>query len=146
MSKQINVLNHSCNSEASIYTVISGSFRKHLSHIIILKRALEEHKICVLSPSGNYALNPEDEFIFLDSDIINHPRVLQDSVFAKIRRSSFLVVANINEYLGKAAIMEIGYAIALGIPIYSLFPIKDPNLEPYCSLLTDIIPSLKKIL
>src|SRR3569832_128884 len=121
-----------CHSTYALQTVIRGSYRKHLSHIVKLKHALEKHHVAVLSPSGDVALNPDEDFIILDSDPVSHPKLLQDSVFAKIRRSTFLVVANINGYLGKAAILEIGYALAIGLSIYTLEQVTDPNLAPYC--------------
>lgn len=130
------------NSISSIETVISGSFRKHLRQIIQLKHLLEEAGVTVLSPQGSSAINPTEEFIYLDSDPIEHPELLQSSVFAKMRRSTFLVVANIEGYLGKATILEIGYAIALGIKIYTLEPVSDPNIAPYCTAITEVFPSI----
>lgn len=132
-------------SNPDIYTVICGSFRKHLQHIVILKKMLEKHRIGVLSPAGHVSMNPDEEFIILDSDPVSHPKLLQDSVFAKIRRSTFIVIANVGGYLGKAAIMEMGYAISQGIAIYTLEEIHDPNLRPYCNplstLFEDITPA-----
>ncbi len=147
MSNPSSASNESqCDCGKTLYTVISGSFRKHLSQIVQLKQFLQSQQVMVLSPTGHAAINPKDEFIVLDSDPISNPKLLQDSVFAKIRRSTFLVVANFNGYLGKAAILEIGYAIATGISIYTLEPVDDPNLSPYCRPLSEIFPqiSLKK--
>ena len=125
-----------------VQTVISGSFRKHLQQIFLLRRELEQHNIAVLSPIGSGAINPQDEFVVLDTDPISHPKVLQDSVFAKIRRSTFLVVANVDGYLGRAAVLEMGYAIAHGITIYTLELVEDPNLLPYCQPLQSIFPAI----
>ncbi len=125
-----------------ICTVISGSFRKHLQEIITLKRLLEKNGIAVLSPAGNIAINPDEEFIILDSDPVSNPKLLQDSVFAKIRQSTFIVVANVDGYLGKAAILEMGYAIAHGISIYTIEPVEDPNLSPYCRLLSELFSEI----
>ena len=128
--------------KTKLYTVISGSFRKHLTHIAKLKKELEKNHIEVLSPAGNIAVNPNDEFIVLSSDPITHPKLLQDSVFAKIRCSSFIIVANVNGYLGCAAIMEIGYAIAIGVQIFTIEPVEDPNLKPYCTVLSEVLPEI----
>lgn len=138
--------NNSCSCQSSIFTVISGSFRKHLKEISQLKDALEMSGIVVLSPTSAKAINPNDEFIVLDSDPIDNPKLLQDSVFAKIRKSSFLMVANVNGYIGAAATMEIGYAIATGIPVYVLEEVADPNLAPYCQLISNVIPKLDRLL
>ena len=128
--------------QSSIETVISGSFRKHLCQIIRLKHLLEENGMRVLSPEGHLATNPDEEFIYLDSDPIEHPELLQSSVFAKIRRSTFIVAANVDGYLGNAAILEIGYAIALGIRVYCVESVRDPNIAPYCRPLTEAFPNI----
>lgn len=130
------------HSSPDIYAVICGSFRKHLPQIITLKKMLEKHKIAVLSPAGDTSINPDEEFILLDTDPVSHPKLLQDSVFAKIRRSSFIVIANIDGYLGKAAILEMGYAIANGIDIYTVETITDPNLHPYCKPLSELFEEI----
>ena len=127
--------------EPCVQTVISGSFRKHLKPIFLLKKIIEEEGVSVLSPIGSLALNPEDEFVILDTDPIDNPELLQASVFAKMRRSTFLVVANFGGYLGNAAILEIGYAIALGIKILVVAPVLDPNLAPFCHSFTEAFPN-----
>ena len=125
--------------DGNIATVISGSYRRHLADMYALKRLLERKGIHVLSPVGDGAINPGEEFVLLDADPIHDHRTLQDSVFAKIRRSSFLVGFNQGGYLGKAALIEFGYAISIGIPILTLEPVEDPNIAPYTRLLADVI-------
>jgi hypothetical protein len=125
--------------EGNIATVISGSYRRHLSKMYVLKRVLEEKGVTVLSPVGSDAINPGEEFVLLDADPIHDHRTLQDSVFAKIRRSTFLVSFNRDGYVGKASLLEYGYAIAIGIPILTLEPADDPNILPYTRLLADVL-------
>jgi hypothetical protein len=125
--------------EGNIATVISGSYRRHLAGMYALKRLLERKGIHVLSPVGDGAINPGEEFVLLDADPIHDHRTLQDSVFAKIRRASFLVGFNKDGYLGKAALLEFGYAISVGIPILTLERVEDPNIVPYTRLLSDVI-------
>lgn len=120
-------------------TVISGSYRKHLKEMLGLKDWLEQNHIEVLSPAGSLAVNPDEEFVILESDPFEDRRVLQDNVFAKIRTSTFLVIANFEGYIGRAATLEIGYAIAHGLQVYSVEPVEDPNLEPYCLLLSSFL-------
>ena len=125
--------------EGNIATVISGSYRRHLPGMYRLKRLMERKGITVLSPVGDGAINPGEEFVLLDADPIHDHRTLQDSVFAKIRRSTFLTSFNQDGYVGKAALLEYGYAISLGIPILTLEPAEDPNIRPYTRLLSDVI-------
>jgi len=125
--------------DGNIATVISGSYRRHLADMYALKRLLERKGIHVLSPIGDGAINPGEEFVILDADPIQDHRTLQDSVFAKIRRSSFLVGFNRGGYLGRAALLEFGYAISVGIPILTLERVDDPNIFPYTRLLSDVL-------
>lgn len=126
--------------QTALRTVISGSYRKHLPQLMELKQRLESMNIVVLSPVGSHALNPTEEFVFLNQDPIRDHRLLQDSIFAKMRTASFHVLANIDGYIGNAALIEVGYAIALGLQILTLEPIEDPNIAPYCRSLEIIIP------
>lgn len=133
-------------SNSTLKTVISGSFRKHLKEISKLKMALELLGVQVLSPEVCEAINPEDEFAILESDPVDSPELLQPSVFQKIRGSTFLVVANFGGYLGAAATLEIGYSIAVGIKIYALEKIADPNIAPFCTSIFSVFPELKQTL
>jgi nucleoside 2-deoxyribosyltransferase len=123
-------------------SVIIGSFRKHLPEIINIKKQLEKFGVSVLSPIDENVVNPNDEFILFKSDLITDPKLLQDGVFAKIKHSTFVVVANIDGYIGRAGTMEIGYAIANGITIYTLELVNDVHIAPYCRLLSEIFPGI----
>ena len=132
-------------SSNSLYTVISGSYRKYLSEMYFLKKQLESLGVVVLSPVGTSAVNPEEEFIFLDSDPITDRRMLQDSIFAKIRTSSFLVLANFEGYIGNAALLEVGYALSLGLQILTVEEVLDPNIGVYTRLLCDVFKNFKSL-
>lgn len=131
------------NTSASLRTVISGSYRRHLKKLYVLKQRLEEMDIVVLSPVGSFALNPTEEFVLLDADPVHDRRILQDSVFGKIRNSSFLVLANFDGYIGNAALLEVGYALSFGLQILTVEEVHDPNIGVYTRLLEDVFPNFK---
>lgn len=131
--------------EASSYTVIIGSFRKHFREIIELKKELEKLQIKILSPKDCSIINPDDEFVIFQSDVTSDQKILQDVVFSKIRYSTFVILANFNDYIGRAATLEMGYAIAHGISILTLNPVKDVHLKPYCRLLIEVFPNLSHL-
>ncbi len=132
-------------SNSTLTTVISGSFRKHLNKIALLKAALEKLEVYVLSPENCQSINPGEEFTILDTDPVSSPELLQSSVFAKMRKSTFLVIANFDSYIGKAAALEIGYAIAIGINIYAIEEVKDPNIAPFCEPIYSVFPELEQV-
>ncbi|WP_204327980.1 hypothetical protein [Streptomyces aureoverticillatus] len=122
-------------------TVISGSYGKHFDKMLEVKNFLQGHGIVVQAPvSEGIVDGTQDTFILLDEDPVEDPRTLQDSVFAKIRNSTFIVVANVDGYIGKAAVLEMGYAVALGIQILTLEPVEDPNLGVYTRPLAEVFP------
>ncbi len=125
-----------------LQTVISGSYRRHLGPIYALRDELARNGIGVLSPVGDHAVNPGDEFVILDADPVEDPRLLQDSVFAKLRQSSFLVLANVDGHLGTAAAMEVGFALSLGLQVLTVEPVADPNLAPYTRWLPEAFPGV----
>jgi nucleoside 2-deoxyribosyltransferase len=125
----------------ALRTVISGSYGKHFEKMLEVKRFLQKRDIVVQAPvSDGIVDGTQDTFILLDEDPVEDPRTLQDSVFAKIRNSTFIVVTNVDGYIGKAAVLEMGYAVALGIQILTLEPVEDPNLGVYTRLLSDVFP------
>lgn len=126
---------------AQLKTVISGSYRKHLAELIALRSELEQHGVEVLAPVCGEAVNPCEEFVILKDDPIKDPRILQDSIFAKMRQASFHVMLNKDGYIGRAATLELGYAIAIGLQILTTEPVDDPNIAPYTRLYHNVFPS-----
>ena len=133
------------NYFGNVSTVISGSYRRHLNEMFTLKDYLETKGITVLSPVGSQAVNPGEEFVILDADPLGDERLLQDSIFAKLRRSTFLTVLNKGGYLGNAAILEMGHAIALGLKILTIDEVTDPNLKPYTQEITEIFSDIPQL-
>ena len=66
-------------------------------------------------------------------------------MFSKIRTSAFLVLANFDGYIGNAALMEVGYALAFGLQILTVEPIEDPNISLYTRVLYDVFPDLEPL-
>ncbi len=125
---------------SSVNTLISGSYRKHFKQMLELKQFLKRQRIHVLAPVSEGVINPGEEFILLDEDPIHDPRTLQDTILAKIRSCSFLVLANVDGYIGRASVFEMGYAVSQGIQILTLEPVADPNLAGYCRPLAEVFP------
>lgn len=94
--------------------VLSGSFRKHLDHILELKKQLEAKGINVLSPRFKHPKNPHDEFVVFDGEEGLSPLELERYHLDKIEKCDALIVCAPDGYVGASAMLEIGYAQALG--------------------------------
>lgn len=73
------------------YVTLSGSFRKHLEEMAKVKKALEKKNVIVLNAIGREEDNLET-----------------------IKKSDVLIVCDPAGYVGASALIEIGYAYALG--------------------------------
>jgi hypothetical protein len=114
--------------------VISGSFRKHLSGIQEKIKEFEDLGIKVLSPDISRAINPEEEFVILESDTTTDPKRLEERHLDAIEEASALYLFNPSGYLGNSAQLEMGYALGLRKPIYSFEEMTDVSLRLFCTV------------
>lgn len=121
---------------------ISGSFNRFLPQV---RRAVEEcwdDGALVLSP---HQPTPYKEivkgFILLEGDRHHSAQVrsVEDRHLACIARSDFLWVVCPDGYIGNATAMEIGYALAGDVPIYSLHRPGHFRIAEYVT----VVPNLK---
>ncbi len=80
----------------------------------------EENGVEVLSPKHRAPKNPGDEFVLFEGETTTDPKQLEELHLKAIENSDFLFVVDPEGYVGNSAVMEVGYAKALGKPIYSL--------------------------
>jgi hypothetical protein len=96
--------------------------------------------IRVLSPADPRIVAAQGEFLFVASDPVRSVRLVQDRHLESIRASSFLWLVCPDGYVGQSASMELGFAAAIGIPIYSTHMPSDLTLRQYVT----VIPSLSE--
>jgi len=98
---------------------IIGSYNKHLTHMRRLVRECKELRVEVLIPKYAVRKFSTNRFVYLRGEN-GTPKELQEKNFRFIDHSSFALVANPEGYIGSSTAMEIGYAIAKGIPVYCI--------------------------
>ncbi len=96
------------------YITISGSFRKHLDYILDIKNRLEAFGTEVLSPRFVNPKNPGDKFVVFAGEEGKTPLELERHHLDSISKSDALIVCDPGGYVGASALIEIGYANALG--------------------------------
>lgn len=110
---------------------VSGSFHRHMNAIYTAVGELTEAGVKVLSPSDPRVVDHLGEFLFVASDRLRSIRLVQDRHFFSIKASSFLWLVTPDGYVGQSASMEIGFATAIEVPIFSdTMPI-DLTLQQY---------------
>lgn len=99
------------------YVTISGSFRKHLDYILKIKTELESTGAKVLSPRSTEPKNPGEKFekfvVFSGEEGLS-PLALERHHLKSITESDALIVCDPEGYVGASALLEIGFANAIG--------------------------------
>lgn len=94
--------------------VLSGSFRKHLDYILTVKKQLTDKGVHILSPRFEEPKNPGEEFVVFDGEEDMSPLELERYHLNMIGNADALVVCAPGGYVGASALIEIGYAQAIG--------------------------------
>jgi hypothetical protein len=119
---------------------VSGSFHRHMGAISTAVHELASLSIRVLSPADPRVVAHEGEFLFVASDPVRSVRLVQDRHLESIRAADFLWLVCPDGYVGQSASMEIGYAAAVGVPIFAIHAPSDLTLRQYVKN----VPSLKR--
>lgn len=100
---------------------ISGSFRRHLPQIKETITLLKHHGVSVRSPTPSEVTGYRNDFVRFRHDT-GTPVQSENRHLQAIANSHFLYIVNPDRKIGASATMEIGYALALGIPVYTSQP------------------------
>lgn len=124
------------NQGNQLRIVVSGSFRKHFSGIQETILEFEQLEMCVLSPKLSRVVNPGSEFAILESDDIEDPKTLEQRHLDAIEKADALYLYNPGGYIGASATLELGWAQALGKPVFAKEKAEDFTLKLYCDKAT----------
>jgi hypothetical protein len=122
---------------------VSGSFRRALPGVQDAVRELVELRVKVLSPADPRAVAQVDGFLFVASDLVRTIKPVQSRHLAAIAASDFLWLVAPAGYVGQSASMEIGYATAVGTPVYASEAPKDVTLRHYVEVVADIVTATR---
>src|SRR2546429_62819 len=110
---------------------VSGSFHRHMSAIHDAVTALVDLGVQVLSPSDPRVVDQRGDFLFVASDRVRSVRMVEDRHLESIRASHFLWLVAPDGYVGQSASLELGFAVAVGTPIFGLSKPVDLTLRQY---------------
>ncbi len=108
-----NIINGVARQEFR-YVTISGSFRKHLEYILKIKEKLEAQGTKVLSPRFTEPKNPGEKFVVFTGEEGLSTLELERHHLKSISGSDALIVCDPEGYVGGSALLEIGFANAIG--------------------------------
>lgn len=122
----------------NVAVTVSGSFHRHMHEIGAAVEELTSLSIRVLSPADPRIVAAQGEFLFVASDPVRSVRLVQDRHLECIRASSFLWLVCPDGYVGQSASMELGFAAAIGIPVYATHIPSDLTLRQYVTIVSSL--------
>lgn len=99
--------------------VISGSLRRFLPAMASAADELQRTGVTVRSPRSFSLRGEENGFVLLDGDDEGSAEAIQARHLAELAASDFLYLVCPGGYVGVSASFEVGYAKALGIPVFA---------------------------
>ncbi|MDP2703990.1 MAG: MazG nucleotide pyrophosphohydrolase domain-containing protein [bacterium] len=112
--------------------VVSGSFCRSFEGISETVRAFESLGVEVLSPKASKVINPGEEFAVLETDDTSDPQTLEQRHLDAITAADALYLYDPEGYIGDSSKMELGWAIALGKPVFCKELVADSTLKFFC--------------
>ena len=113
--------------------VISGTYRKDNEG---LKNDYEEFRDLgceILSPTSVHVVSEADGFVFMEGETSASPQDIEVNHLNAIQHAQFMWLHAPGGYVGLSAALEVGFAHAIGIPIYSRAPVSDPIISTFVS-------------
>jgi NTP pyrophosphatase (non-canonical NTP hydrolase) len=114
--------------------VISGSYRKQFE---TLKQTYEQFRdmgCTILSPSSVSIVHEDDGFVYMRGEETQTPESIEERHLDAIQKANFVWLHAPEGYVGPMAALEIGYASAVGVPVYARELPSDRRFQPLVRL------------
>jgi hypothetical protein len=127
----------------NLAATVSGSFHRHMHDITAAVYELASRGVRVLSPADPRIVAAQGEFLFVASDRVRSVRLVQDRHLESIRAANLLWLVCPDGYVGQSASMEVGFAAAAGVPIFSTHAPTDLTLREYVTVVPRLAEALR---
>src|SRR5260370_15249780 len=108
---------------AQCQVVLSGSYRKDFEALKATYEELLDLGCQVLSPSNVTAVRETDGFVFMRGEESQLPNAIEARHLDAIQRANFVWLHAPEGYIGPTASLEIGFAKAIGVPVFAHEPV-----------------------
>ena len=132
-------------AEQHLSAAVSGSFHRHMEAITAAVLELASHAVRILSPADPRVVAHQGEFLFVASDRVRSVRLVQDRHLESIRAADFVWLVSPDGYVGQSASMEIGYAAAVGVPIFGTHAPTDLTLSEYVTVVSGLSEAVRRV-
>jgi NTP pyrophosphatase (non-canonical NTP hydrolase) len=116
------------DNETSV--VVSGSFRRDIEGLKMVVERFRDLGCHVLSPVSVDVQREIGGFVFMRGEEGQAPEVLERRHLDAIEQADFVWLHAPGGYVGLSGSLEIGYAAAVGTPVYTDIDLGEPTLQP----------------
>jgi len=111
--------------------VLSGSYRKDFESLRATFEELRDLGCEILSPSNVTAVLEVDGFVFMKGEDSQLPDDIEARHLDAIQRANFVWLHAPKGYVGPTASLEIGFARAIGVPVFAREAVTDPAIRSF---------------
>jgi len=125
--------------------VLSGSYRKDFEALRATYEELLDLGCKVLSPSNVTAVRETDGFVFMKGEESQSPDAIEGRHLDAIQRANFVWLHAPEGYIGPTASLEIGFAKAIGVPVFAKNPVRDPAMHSFVEVMPSPAAAIESI-
>jgi len=107
----------------AISVTICGSFRRGQDQLHQAHQELLDHGCIILSPKALHWVAETEGFVFAEHELHSTPAEVEERHLKTIDEADMIWLHNPDGHLGISAAVEIGYAHAVGTPVFSQRPL-----------------------
>ena len=116
--------------------VLSGSYRKDFETLKATYEELLDLGCQVLSPSNVTAVRENDGFVFMKGEESQSPDAIESRHLDAIQRANFVWLHAPQGYVGPTASLEVGFARAVGVPVFAKETVGEPAIHSFVQTIT----------
>lgn len=116
---------------ANCEVILSGSFRRDVEGLKLIHEELVDLGCRVLSPTHVEPAKEVEGFVYMRGEEVETPEKIELKHLDAIQKASFVWLHAPDGYVGLSAALEVGFAHAQGIPVFSRFQPSDLTLRPF---------------
>src|SRR5215208_5165935 len=105
-------------TDQALTATVCGSFRRAMGAVAEAVYRLTDDGVRVLSPADPRVVDRFGDFLFVASDRARAIKLVESRHLAAIEASDFVWLEAPEGYIGQSGAMEIGFAIAVGTPVF----------------------------
>lgn len=123
--------------------VICGSFRKDPEGLAAIHELFLDMQCSILSPTNVDIRGEDDGFVYMRGEEMQTPETLERRHLDAIEKADFVWLHAPDGYVGLSGSLEIGYATAIGTPVFCRVPPQDSTLRTMVRIVDrpeDLVP------